>query len=1058
MPAALLVRLRAQYIPEETKTPEISESDKVRRYEAILREGRWAEQQYAQAVNLHEIQELMMVAAKGLATLEGTVEARQLVWGIARRLANSSAPPESRVVAEMLLMRARIDELADWPAEAADELATFVARYRGTPGEAKALLGASELCRIADADAPRHAYLQQLSEKHFSAPGVSEFLEVEGVNPYLGRLMTAKLVRPDGSTLTLPRDLLGKCTVVQFWSMAKSGMVDLTAKGAVSLWPHYKPFREAGVEFVGVNLDTDRAQVARFVREECEGIDWIQTCSGLGLKDPMFQRYRVSTLPAYWLIGPNGCVISNSYQRGVQQWPQYSNAVNNSVAQFDEMVMRMPYYRSGEFLLDLPSPVLGSRAGGEGNTGGEGKAGGEGNSLPSPVLGRGAGGEGNDDIPAEQLDEFRRKVLLPPALGLSKDKKAAAFRETLELGRSIEKKYERAANLPVVWNGMLVAARWLATETQDKISDKALAKQAQEIAERILKSKAQGSQRLLADYVQVAGELAASEFSREESARRINALVEQYAHDELHWAAAILGVFLATECGDEGTRGSLVAELRGDEARQPRVRGFLRDFCNLNLDARTTQAQPFPQPGGTVPWEVRGELPLLGGGTLRLEDLKEKMVMIHFWSIACPAFAPSDKMPPPRGPPGMSPEPNWDLVVVGVNLDRSRDEVEKYLKQHEQYKGWIHVFSGLGQDDPLARQLDIYGMPRSVLLDRDGLIYRWGRLTQMGNNVNYRGMAARPRPKPTPAPGSPKIAPSIPANQGTAGAAGDQLPKEITLDLGGKVAMKLALLPAGDFRMGTPQTEKWHFEDETPPRRKSLTKPFYMGIHHVTRGQFAAFVQQTHYKTEAEQEGWSLLWNGSWQKVEGASWRKPGFDQDDGHPVVCVSWNDAVEFCNWLGRTSRKTVALPTEARWEYACRAGTETVYPWGSRPEEGNGWCNAADRSAAKKLPGWTTFPWDDGYLFTSPSGKFKANAFGLYDMTGNAWQWCDDWYYQDYLKEREPRNDPLGPPSGTYRVTRGGSWHSGPDYCRSAVRRKEPPATRNDMLGFRVVVEIP
>ena len=1042
MPTALLVRLRAQYIPEETKTPDISEGDKVRRYEAILREGRWAERQYAQAANLHEIRELMMAAAKGLATLDGGVEARQLVSDIARRIANSSAPPESRVVAEMLLMRARIDELVEWPAEAADEVAAFVARYRGTPGEAKALLGASELCRIADADAPRHAYLQQLSEKHFSAPGVSEFLEVEGVNPYLGRLMTARLVRLDGSPLTLPRDLLGKFTVVHFWSMAKSGMVERTAKGTASLWPQYKPFREAGVEFVGVNLDADRAQVARFVREDGEGIDWIQTCTGLGLKDQTFLRYRVSTLPAYWLIGPNGCVISNSYQRGVQQWPQYGNAVNDSMAQLDEMVLRMPYYRSGEFLLDLlPSPILVKRTVGDGNNG-----------LPSPS-GRGAGGEGRDDIPSEQIDEFRRKVLLPPALGLGKDKKAAAFRETLELGRSIEKKYERAANLPVVWNGMLVAARWLAME----IPDKALAKQAQEIAQQILRSKAQVPQRLLADYVQTLGEMAVGEISHEESARRIDAFTERYAHSELNWAAAILGVFLAMECGDEDIRGTLVAELRGHEVRIPRVRGFLRDFCNLNLDARTTQAQPWPQPGGTVPWEVHGELPLLAGGTLRLEELKGKMVMIHFWSIACPAFAPSEKTPPPRGPPGMSPEPGWNLVVVGVNLDRSRDEVEKYLKQHEQYKEWIHVFSGLGQDDPLARQLDIHGMPRSVLLDREGTIYRWGRLTQMGNNVNYRGMAARPRPQP--APGGAKIAPSNPAPgvPEKAGAAADQL-KGISLDLGGKVTMKLALLPAGDFRMGTPQTEKWHFEDETPPRRRSLTKPFYMGIHHVTRSQFAAFVQQTNYKTEAEQEGWAMLWNGAWQKVEGASWRKPGFDQDDNHPVVCVSWNDAVEFCNWLGRTSGKTIGLPTEARWEYACRAGTETIYPWGNRPEEGNGWCNAADRSITKKFSGWTTFAWDDGYLFTSPSGKFKANAFGLYDMTGNAWQWCADWYYQDYLKEREPHIDPTGPPSGAYRVTRGGSWRSGPDYCRSAVRRKEPPAARNDMLGFRVVVETP
>jgi len=993
VPAALLARLRAQYVPEEAKTPGISDNDKVRRYEAILREGGWAERQYAQAPNLHEVRELMMVAAKGLATLEGTVEAHQLLFEIARRLANSSAPPESRVVAEMLFVRGRIDELAEYPAEAADEAAAFVARYRGTPGEPKAMVGAAELCRMAGAPA-RSAYLRQLSGKHFSAPGVSEFLEAEGINPYPGRLMTARLVGLDGSTLILPRDTLGKFTVVHFWSMEKSGLGDRDAKGAFSFLPIYKTLRDAGAEFVGVNLDADRTRVAQFVRDVGEGMNWPQTCSGLGLKDPTFKRYRIPTLPAYWLIGPDGRAISDSYHRGVQQWPEFSHVVRDSMAQPGEMADRMPCYRSGEFLLDLPAPAQ---------------------SAPP----------GAADVPAGQLDELRRKVLLPPALGLGKDKKAAAFRETLELGRAIEQKHQQAANLPVVRNSMLVAARWLATETPDK----ACAKQAQEIAARILESEAEGPLRLLAEYVRASGELAVGEIPRQESARRIDALVEKYAGGELNWAAGILGVMLATECGDEDTRATLVDELGGYADRRPKVRGFLRDFCNVNVDARTTQAEPSQATGGVLPREVRGELPLLGGGTVRLEDLKGKLVMIHFWSTACPAFA----KPEMRSAPGMSPDSVQDMVVIGVNLDRSRDEVEKYLKQHDEYKGWVHIFSGRGQDDPLARELDVYDVPRSVLLGRDGTIYRWGRPAQMGN-LDYRNMPQRPKPLP---------------ERGT---------MDISLDLGGKAAMKLALIPAGSVWMGSRPTDERHFDDETPQRRRYFAKPFYMGVHHVTRGQFAAFVQQTNYKTEAEREGWALVWNGTWQKVEGAFWRKCGFDQDDDHPVVCVSWNDAVEFCNWLGRKSGKTVRLPTEARWEYACRAGTETTYPWGSRPGDGNGWCNAADQSAAKKFLGWMTFQWDDGYVFTSPSGKFKANAFGLYDMTGNAWQWCADWYDPDLLKPKGPLTDTTGPGAGMYRVARGGSWNDGPDCCRSAVRRRESPANRTNIVGFRVVMEAP
>jgi len=1017
VPAALLARLRAQYIPEETKTSEVSESDKIRRYEAILHEGGRAERQYAQAANLHEVQQLMLAAAKGLATLEGTPEARQLVFEIARRLANSSAPPEGRVVAEMLLMRARIDELAEWPSEAADEVAAFAARYRGTRGESMALMVAAQLCRIAVVDAARHTYLRQLSEKHFGDLGVNEFLEAEGVNLYLGRLMTARLVRLNGSALELPRDMLGKFTVLHFWTMEKSDPAGRGANGLFDFMPLYQFLRDVNVTFVGVNLNTDRVRVVQSVGDRGDGMDGIQTCSGLGAKDPTFLRYRPSALPAYWLVGPDGCTISNNYARGEQQpWPPYSNGVRRAVATLGQMAMRMPCYRSGEFLLDLPR------------------------ALPNAP-------PGTDDVPAERLDELCRKVRCPPALGLDKEKKAAIFAEVLELGRSIEQKYPRAANLPVVCSAMLVAARWLATEKGDKAS----AKQAQELAARILESKAEGPARLLADYVRVSGELASGGIFREESARRIDALVQRYARSEWGWEAAVLGVVLAIECGDENTRAMLVAELRGYVDRCPKVRGFLRDLCNVNVDARTTLVQPSPLLGAMEPREVRGEFPLLGGGILRMEDLKGKLVLIHFWSVACPTV--HQLTAAGRKTVGAAPDPSLDLVVVGVNLDRSRDEVEKYLKQHGDCPGWIQVFSGLGQDDPLARELDIYGLPRTVLLDRKGTIYRWGYPGQMGS-VNFPMLAASTKSRPDLVGAGGKA--------GKASAAVNPLPGEISLDLGGKIAMRLALIPAGEFRMGSLPTDQGHFDDEKPQRQRELTKPFYMGVHHVTRGQFAAFVQQTNYKTEAEQTGWALLQNGTgngaWQKVEGACWRKPGFDQEDNHPVVCVSWNDAVAFCNWLGRTSRKTVGLPTEARWEYACRAGTDTVYFWGKKLDAGIGWCNAADRSAAKKLSDLTIFPWDDGYPFTSPSGKFKANAFGLCDMAGNVWQWCADWYDQDYLKEPEPRADPTGPPSGTYRVTRGGSWHSGPNYCRSAVRRKESPIARTNILGFRVVVEAP
>ena len=306
VPAALLARLRAQYIPWETKSADISENDKVRRYEAILREGGWAERQYAQAPNLYEVRELMMAAAKGLASLEGTDEAGDLLMEVARRLANSSAPPESRVLADMLSIRVRLDELAGYPAEATDEVAAFVARYHGTPGEPKALMGAAQLCRVMHAGLARDAYLRRLSEKHFSAPGVSVFLEAAGANPYIGRLMTARLRGLDGAVLTMPRDTLGKFTVVHFWSKELSGLGQRDDNGVYKDMPIYKSLRDAGVQFVGVNLNTDLVQVGDFVRDAGKGMDWTQTCSGLGLKDPTFLRYPAPDLPVSPRKTPSG--------------------------------------------------------------------------------------------------------------------------------------------------------------------------------------------------------------------------------------------------------------------------------------------------------------------------------------------------------------------------------------------------------------------------------------------------------------------------------------------------------------------------------------------------------------------------------------------------------------------------------------------------------------------------------------------------------------------------------------------------------------------------------
>ena len=300
------------------------------------------------------------------------------------------------------------------------------------------------------------------------------------------------------------------------------------------------------------------------------------------------------------------------------------------------------------------------------------------------------------------------------------------------------------------------------------------------------------------------------------------------------------------------------------------------------------------------------------------------------------------------------------------------------------------------------------------------------------------------------------------------------IPTELTLDLGSNVTMKLVRIPAGKFQMGSPSEEQVRFrkdanaaglpegdyyKDEVQ-HEVTISKPFYMGLTHVTVDQFAAFVKDSGYKTDAEEDEFSVGFiikdgNFDWELLPGCSWHNPSFDQAGDHPVVQVSWTDAKAFCDWLSRKSGKAVALPTEAQWEYACRAGTKTAYPWGDAPDAGKGWANCADQSLKKRLPNlpaeWKFFSWDDGYVFTSPAGSFKANAFGLYDMIGNAWQWCAD-RYGHY--EIGAVTDPTGAETGG-PVVRGGSWGLNPWHCRSANRCELDKLERSDGYGFRVVV---
>ncbi|MFN5077369.1 MAG: formylglycine-generating enzyme family protein [Planctomyces sp.] len=229
------------------------------------------------------------------------------------------------------------------------------------------------------------------------------------------------------------------------------------------------------------------------------------------------------------------------------------------------------------------------------------------------------------------------------------------------------------------------------------------------------------------------------------------------------------------------------------------------------------------------------------------------------------------------------------------------------------------------------------------------------------------------------------------------------------------IGVQLLLIPAGTFNSGSPASEKDRMDDETQ-HQVTLTKPFYMGRTELTQGQ--------------------------WKKVMGTEpWKGKSFVKEgDDYPAVDVSWGDSVEFCKKLSAMEGKVYRLPTEAEWEYACRGGTKTSFSFGN------------DKAKLRR------YAWYDGNLgwgkkYAQRVAQKLPNPFGLYDMHGNVWEWCSDWF-GDYPST--PLTDPRGPDSGSFRVLRGGAFQHEPYTARCAVRNYDAPEGRSSDGGFRLVLE--
>ena len=260
---------------------------------------------------------------------------------------------------------------------------------------------------------------------------------------------------------------------------------------------------------------------------------------------------------------------------------------------------------------------------------------------------------------------------------------------------------------------------------------------------------------------------------------------------------------------------------------------------------------------------------------------------------------------------------------------------------------------------------------------------------------------------------------------------------------------KMVLIKGGEFTMGSPENEFGRQKDETQHQVK--LSDFYMCKFEVTVADFKKFVDDSIYMTDAEKGDGSYMWNGKeWKKEKGINWRfgvsgKKREIAEYNHPVVHVSWNDAVAYCDWLSAKTGTKYQLPTEAEWEYACRAGTTTPFNTGNN-------LTTSQANYNGNYP-YNNNPKGEYREKTMPVGSFSPNSWGLYDMHGNVYEWCSDWYSSDYYAI-SPQNNPKGPSSGSSRVLRGGSWEDCASSCRVSSRDIKHPAYGNANFGFRLV----
>jgi formylglycine-generating enzyme required for sulfatase activity/predicted Ser/Thr protein kinase len=261
----------------------------------------------------------------------------------------------------------------------------------------------------------------------------------------------------------------------------------------------------------------------------------------------------------------------------------------------------------------------------------------------------------------------------------------------------------------------------------------------------------------------------------------------------------------------------------------------------------------------------------------------------------------------------------------------------------------------------------------------------------------------------------------------------------------------MMVLPAGHFEQGTSDSSGAAAHFASPRHEVLIGRSLAMSSNEITVAEFREFVAGTERATAG-----CNTYDGRWEYRETAGWQSPGFAQSDIHPVVCVSWDDAVAYAEWLTAKSGYVYRLPSASEWEYAARAGSGMEVPWGAATAGACRDANVADYTASRRFPGWEVFPCADDFVNTAPVGSFKANAFGLHDLLGNVFEWVQDCWRDDYTDA--PADGSARAEAGCgERELRGGSWFSAPQYVSASYRNRFDHGYRSSSIGFRVVREM-